>query len=633
MAESCIPVPGSRYRLLGDAYEVTKVDQGFAHLRGVEVKRDRYLALAEFARKLQSGDLKLLSRAPIELSTAPLAATLSDQDRKAYERRLAYVQGVQRDLGGTLRRAPTRDLIKRVAARLQDDAPPCYETLWLWWRKFQRANGNPLALIENQGRRKTRKERLDATVSRLIDQHLRDDYLKPIRPSGKLVYDLIVNQIEGDNRNRGPSEQLPVPSPATFYRKLAKLDPYTVDLARFGQKTAEARHRYGRSIHPPVALGERVEADCQHLDVLVVDGKGALIGRPWLCALIDVTSRCVVGWEISFTPPCGAKVLRALRMAMSDETPSDYAVAPQELILDNGPEFQNTVLQTVSGIYGITLRYASPRSPNQKPHIERFFGTVNTTLTHMMPGTTRSNPSDRGEYPSGHTAQLRLSEVRDYFAFWLDNIYHQTPHSGLGARPSEVWRAASEHLPPQRYPAADLDLTCRSFVMRAIRGGRVTIMNLEWSGPSLPDISARLAIHGTGHKAKVFYDETDLSCVWVEDPDDRALLFRAEAVHPEYQNGLSLYEHKILCQGHCQGGQTVAATLLEAKAALYRCLEADGHRARKQHARLVEDVKSSVPRDMRARKALVQKPDAAVSTVLGGPEDDTDYTGFLLERP
>lgn len=641
MAEPLIPVVGSRYHLLGEVYEVTTIDKGFVHLRGVEIKRERHLALAEFARKQQAGDIQVALRAPIEISSAPLAATLSDKERKEHERRLAYVQEAQRGLGGVLRRAPTLEMIKRVAERLQDFVPPSYSNVYRWLRRFQRANGNPLALIDDQGRRKPRKERLDPSVSTLIDQHVRQDYLKSLRPSGQCVYDLLVNQIQGNNTHRDPSEQLPVPSRATFYRKLANLDPYAVDVARFGQQTAKKRHRYGRSIQPPVELGERVEADCYHMDVLVVDDRGAMIGRPWLCALIDVTSRCVVGWEISFTPPCGAKVLRALRYAMSDATPSVYCVAPQEIVLDNGPEFQNGVLQTVAGLYGITLRYASPRSPNEKPHIERFFSTVNTGLVHMMPGTTRSSPGDCGEYPSEQKATLRLEDVREHFRFWLENVYHQTPHSGLGGRPSDVWRLASENLPPQRYPAADLDLTCRSFVMRAIRGGRVNIASLEWSGPSLPNIGARLAIHGTGHKAKVFYDETDLSSVWVEDPDDRALLFRAEAVHPEYQNGLSLYEHKILCESRRQDGQALStATLLEAKATLYRRLETDGRRSRKQLARLMEDVAEgagadvSVPRGVGSRKAILRKPPIPETPAVPvQPEDDGDYDGFLREGP
>lgn len=636
-----IPVPGSRFYLLGELYELTRIDAGFARLRGVEVKRERSLALAEFARKQQSGDLRLAMNAPIQLSSAPLAATLADKDRKEYERRLAYVQEVQRGQGGRLPRPSTRNMIKEVAARLGDAKPPSYARLCVWCQRFRQANGNPLALIDVGARCRPRAPRLKEVVSNLMDDYLCQDYLRTQRPTGQCVYDLLVNQIRADNSHRGPSEQLPVPARATFYRRVAKLDPYVVDLARFGRQTARKQHRYGRSIQPPTALGERVEADCCHLDVLVVDERSEMIGRPWLCALIDVTSRCVVGWELSFTPPCGAKVLRALRVAMSDATPSAYGIAPQEIVLDNGPEFQNGALQTVAGIYGITLRYASPRSPNEKPHIERFFGTLNTGLVHLMPGTTRSSPTDRGEYPAESKACLRLSQVREHVAFWLENVYHRTPHSGLGTSPSEVWRMAAENFSPQRYPAADLELTCRSFIMRAIRGGRVNIMNLEWSGPSLPDVRSRLAIRRAGCKAKVFYDETDLSCVWVEDPDDRSVLFRADAVHPEYQNGLSLYEHHVLSASHRDKGRALTTdALLEAKATLYQDLAAQGHRSRKQRARLVEPIAqsladdASIPRRPPGNHGRIRKSSTAPgSAVPLEPEDDADYAGFLLERP
>jgi putative transposase len=437
-------------------------------------------------------------------------------------------------------------------------------------RKYKKSGANPLSQLENEGKPTTRARRISQEITEQMNRYIREEYLKATRPPAKAIYELFVAEIEADNLHREPDQQLSIPSRMTFSRAIYALDPYVVDLTRLGKETARRRQRYGKAILAPCRIGQRVEVDSHLMDVIVVDEDGNQIGRPWLCAMICVYTRCIIGWEISFTPPCAAKVLRALRHAMSDATPRIFSGSPEELILDNGPEFQNTVLQTVAGTYGVALRYVEPRSPNEKPHIERFFGTVNTQLVHMMLGTTRSNPDDRGEYDSVKNATLRLEEVRDRFAFWLDSVYHKSPHSALQLPPSEMWRIGMEVFAPTRYPDVDLNITCRSFVARSISGGRVGFANLSWTGPSLPEIAARLAAKGAGTKTQVYYDETDLSFVWVQDPDDRSLLYKADAVDPAYQAGLSLYEHELLQQVLRKQGKAFSTPeLREAKAKLY----------------------------------------------------------------
>jgi putative transposase len=649
---SFVPAPGARYGLNGDIYEVTRVEDGFARLRGVEVKRERVLPVAQIATMLRTGVLTRKSLAPIEISSAPMALNMPDTQRKRFLRRLAYVQALHREFGGALPSKEISRVIDEVACRVKDTSPPCIATLYLWMKKYKKTGANPLSQLENGGKPKTSARRISAEVLAIMSRYIREEYLKATRPPAKTVYELFVAELEANNLHRGPDHQLSVPSHMTFSRAISTLDPYVVDLTRLGKETARRRQRYGKAILAPCRIGQRVEVDSHLMDVIVVDEDGNPIGRPWLCAMICVYSRCIVGWEISFTPPCAAKVLRALRGAMSDATPRIFSGSPEELILDNGPEFQNAVLQAVAGTYGVTLRYVEPRSPNEKPHIERFFGTVNTQLVHMMPGTTRSNPNDRGEYESVKNATLRLEEVRDRFGFWLDNVYHKSPHSELHLPPSEMWRIGVEVFAPTRYPDVDLNITCRSFVARTIHGGRVGFANLSWTGPSLPEVAARLAAKGAGTKTQVYYDETDLSFVWVQDPDDRSLLYKAEAVVPAYQTGLSLYEHELLQQVLRRQEKSFSTPeLREAKATLYRQLSEDSARARKQLARMMEksspaessgiaerrpDSSSTAavgPRPSKTSGALARNPQPHVlldaSTVVDSETSELD--GFLLE--
>lgn len=584
MNDSFIPVVGSRYHLNGVLFEVTRVENDYVRLRGVDVKRDRTMALVDVASLIKSGTLKLQMRAPIEITNAPVLLSLDDKQRKAYERKLAYVQAAFREFNAALPVNATPQLILDVAQRIGDPNPPAYITLYRWYKRFKHGNGNPLSLIEAKVQRTRLTPKKNEEVVLLMKQYISEEYLKNTRPSALVVYHLLVAQLVADNYHREPHQQLIPPSRATFYRQIDKLDPYIADLARYGKQVARKRNRYGRKIYSPMRIGERVEVDCNLMDIQVIDDDGEVIGRPWLCAMIDVHTRCIVGWEISFMPPCGAKVMRALRHAMSDDSPRIYGCAPEELVLDNGPEFLNTVLQTVAGSYGIILRYAAPRSPNEKPHIERFFKTLNSQLVHLMSGTTRSNPADKGDYQSHEEAVYLLEQVQAKFQFWVDEIYHRTPHDALSIPPAVMWkRAAAEDMPPQRYPAADLSITCRSVVSRAISGGRLSISNLGWTGPGLPDIAARLSRLPSGNKTKVYYDESDLSYVWVADPDDRTRLIRAEAIDPTYQNGLSMYEHSLI-QGvlRSEGKAISSHELHAARLTLYQQLSTDTKTARKK---------------------------------------------------
>jgi putative transposase len=602
------PTPGARYSLNGELFEITRIDNGFIRFRGVHLQRERVLALADFYKQLKTGLLALKINAPIEISNAPLIAAMQANVRTKYERRLAYVQGFYREFRGSLPRTHFRRKVDEIARSLNETTTPSYTQLYRWNRIFMTAGGNPLALVPSTAGPVRRRRRINQTVLERMEGYIRDEYLKKERPSAQQIYDLFRTELLENNLSRSEADQITIPSRQAFFRAIWALDPYVVDMMRFGHLTARKTHRYGRSIRAATRIGERVEADCHLLDVLVVDSEHKIIGRPWLCALMDIYSRCVVGWEISFTPPCASKVLRALRHAMSDASSRIYGCAPEELVVDNGPEFQNSVLQTVAGTYGISLRYVEPRSPNQKPHIERFFGTVAVQLTHMMPGTTRSSPTDRGEYDAEAHATLNLDEVRGRFQFWLDNVYHLSPHETLSVPPSEMWRIGTQTLPPTRYPDADLTIACRSFVMRTISCGRVGFSRLRWSGPSLPDVAARLH-HKKQDQACVFYDETDLGTVWVQDPDDRSIFYQADATDPEYQCGLSLFEHQLLQQAVRKDKVNfVTADLLRAKSTLYRQLASDTKRARKQLARTTERASKGGDEDLR------------LATSVGSPE-------------
>ena len=635
MSEPKLPKQGSRYLFNGNEYEVVSIDNGFVTLRGIKTKTNRYLGIATFLENVAVGIIKLSMSAPIELSDVPRVLELNEKQRKSYERKVAYVIRLDNEINHAVSKNVVLDIIQEVAKKIGDPTPPSYPTVCIWLRTYHQNGGNPLKLIDRrkgQGRRK----RIQREVINVMHDYLKTEYLKDTRPSAQLIYSLVSSQIAVDNQARPADRQLGIPSRATFYRMVAALDPLHADTKRLGKVAANKRHKYGKKIHNTTRLCERVEADSHLLDVLIVtEDLKEIIGRPWVCAMIDVDSRCIIGWEISFMPPCGAKVLRALRFAMSADSDRDSCGTPEELVLDNGPEFRNEALQLTAGTYGIQLRYVEPRSPDEKPHIERFFGTLNTMFVHLLPGTTRSSPIARGNYPSEKNATYTLSEFRTTFAHWVDHIYHETKHSELGIPPIDAWRQKSRYYPPNRYPMSDLDLVCRPFVYRSISGGRISIHNLQWTSPSLSMIAPRGRQTGNAGKVKVYYDETDLSYVFVENPADRTNLIRADAVDPDYQNGLSMYEHSLINRKRNLDYQVPdSIALSRVRLDFYRELSTAASKAstRKILARLQKSIPKFEDDEVLGQPLALSE--VATQSVERKNEDDDDsgYEGYILNE-
>jgi putative transposase len=360
------------------------------------------------------------------------------------------------------------------------------------------------------------------------------------------LHQFITAFIENENEHRSiySDSAIKVPSLSTIHRAVKRINPYLRDLHHHGKKIAEKNSNFGFKQVPPSTLLSVVEGDAHLVDLELIDDMGNNLGRPWLYVLIEVMTRCIIGWELSFTPPCAEKVIRAFRMALMVSTNGEPGGRMEELILDNGVEGNNHIFKNIARLVGFKLTFAPPGCPNAKSHVERFFGTLNTSLIHPIPGTTFSNPEMKGDYKSEKKACLTLEQLQGILSRWIRDVYHTSYHTGINNTPRSAWDTAVKiHFPPERYSQLDLDALCRSLTYRKITGGRVTFEYLSWTGPALPYVAKELK---TGQQAMIFYDSSDLAKVWVAHPDRPSELYEAYATEPDYQNGLTLFEHKLV---------------------------------------------------------------------------------------
>ncbi len=245
-------------------------------------------------------------------------------------------------------------------------------------------------------------------------------------------------------RSRG----LPVPSRGSLQRRIAKLDPIKAASAREGSDATRALRSAGG--HAPAAetVLAQVQVDHTVIDVIVVDERHRLpIGRPYLTVAIDVFSRCIVGLVVTLEAPSALSVGLCLTRAVIDKrawleclgVEASWVMSgkPRELYVDNAAEFKSEALRRGCEQHGINLRWRPPGQPHFGGIIERVIGTMMQSV-HELPGTTFSNPRERGGYDSDARAVLTIRELERWLALAVCS-YHGQLHAGLVGTPAGRW--------------------------------------------------------------------------------------------------------------------------------------------------------------------------------------------------
>ncbi|SUH12264.1 transposase [Rhodococcus erythropolis] len=191
---------------------------------------------------------------------------------------------------------------------------------------------------------------------------------------------------------------------------------------------------------------------------------------------------------------------------------------PRALYVDNAAEFKSEALRRGCEQHGIDLGYRPPGRPQYGGIVERIIGTVMTQV-HELPGTTFSNPTQRGSYDSEGAAALTLRELERWLILAIA-AYHADVHTGLSRSPAAQWTSSTD---------ADTALASSTVVdetaflvdflpvirRRLTRTGFV-IDHIQYFSNALKPWIARREKLG---QFVIRRDPRDLSRVWVLDPD------------------------------------------------------------------------------------------------------------------
>ncbi len=292
------------------------------------------------------------------------------------------------------------------------------------------------------------KGRLPEPVERIIRELLQKRFLTKQKRSLAAFHREVAQACK--------TQKLPVPARNTVAQRIAGLHPAKIARSRGGQDAARPLQGAG-GIPPEVTMPlEQVQIDHTVIDLIVVDERDRQpIGRPYLTLAIDVFTRCVLGMVVTLEAPSAVSVGLCLAHAACDKRPwleglnveMDWPMSgkPGLLYLDNAAEFKSEALRRGCEQHGIRLDYRPPGQPHYGGIVERIIGTAMQMIHDELPGTTFSNPGQRGEYDSEKMATLTLRELERWLALAV-GTYHGSVHNGLLQPPAARWAEAVERV-------------------------------------------------------------------------------------------------------------------------------------------------------------------------------------------
>ena len=354
------------------------------------------------------------------------------------------------------------------------------------------------------------------------------------------------------------------PSQRTMYRLFDTLarGKHTTGSASTRRSLA-ARPAGMFSTLPAAAPGELMQIDSTPLDVLVLLDDG-VPGRVELTGMIDVATRVVPAAVLrpttrsvdasvllarSLTPePMRPGWAQALSMAHSvlphdrllsiderlEHAAAKPVIVPDTIVIDHGSVFVSNNFRASCRHLGINIQPAHLASGAEKPHIERYFGSVGSLFCQFVSGYAGRNPDRRGRGIDGQPlwSMLELQELLDEWliACWLNRPHdglRDPAHPGRAFTPNEKYAAlveAAGYVPVALGPEDYLELLPTKW--RAVNAYGIKLNRRSYDSAALNPL--RLQRSGVREKKglwEVRHDPYDVSRIFVRGLDGWITVF------------------------------------------------------------------------------------------------------------
>ena len=364
-----------------------------------------------------------------------------------------------------------------------------------------------------------------------------------------------------------------------------------------GARLAGATHLKGKPSEAGASAAmhalDVVEFDGHRLDlrlkVVVRDPLGFEqefeIERVWLLVVIDVWTRAALGYHVSLNREYSRyDVIRAIEAALephrrrvftlpgvgygecggfpSEKLPELGYATSQWFKLDNAKaNLADDVRHALADFIGCSIDAGPAHTPDDRPYIERFFGTIASSLSSRLPGYTGSNPRDVRRALSNPGSNLRLyvslNELEELLEAAIGG-YNASPHAGLNGRtPLEAMEysvrvrgAMLNWLPEAKRHTLCLMQTPRRTTVRGYLEQRqrphINFYGVRYTSQVLASTSAFL-----GQEVRVYYNSQDLRTVRAFAGDGAEIgVLKAQGAWGEIAHDLKLRREIIRQRGH-----------------------------------------------------------------------------------
>jgi putative transposase len=548
----------------GQTWQVVAQDGPELALKDLMSGRIRRIGVAELL-----GDDSFLPDVPDRLPRLDSAAVLETLDTNARERVLFLRRHVVEVLTGTppvgsdghneddaprTRREydPSHPLKDRIAAKVSElaaaNTPIGFRSLERHIKAYR--NDGIGGLVDGRIQRQASPTgRIEPAVASLLENAVRAQTNVSTGTRSR-----VIKQVSIEATQLG----LPLPSRSTLYRALDNLEksrhPFGDATTRRTQANRPDR-TWGRQA--PSRPGELTEVDSTPMDLLVIYPDGST-GRVDLTVMVDIATRtlCAAILRPVATKSVDAAVLlaRALTplpmqpgwqpsvafsrsilpggMIEGDEeirtsVAAKPVMVPESITVDRGKVYVGSTFLNACERLQISVTKAAPRTPTDKPHVERVFAAINSGFTQYLAGYVGSNVVNRGASPQTE-AIWTLAEVQNLLDLWIVAVWQNKPHPGLrhpampkkDLTPNEAY-AALASVAPTVNVALDRDdyIGLLPLAYRTIQGYGINFESLHYDSPALHPyrgVKSGLPLPAND-RWEVRYDPYRLQSIFVRD--------------------------------------------------------------------------------------------------------------------
>lgn len=503
--------PGSIVRLGNEVYCVKRWETSDSVLaRGTHDLKDRVIPLAEITESLPSNDDEQID--------------LFSIDEEAWDEAVEKYRALRHLVHDAARKAQD---VTNVAS----DLGVSMMTVYRWIKRIERS-GTVTCLLRKR-RTDAGKRRLPEAVEKIVQDVIAEEYLTSLKKSPTKI----LNEV----RRRCRNAELEAPSKTVIVSRIEAISPEEKVRKRQGRNAA-LNFRAARGSAPGIDHVHSVwQIDHTKVDEMLVDEKDRIaIGRPWITVAIDVWSRMVVGWYVSFDPPgaLGTGICIVNAILPKDSFLAKLGVEfswpcqgkPAVIHADNAKEFRGEMLQVACSEHGFDLSFRKVKKPNYGAHIERLLGTLLGEI-HGLAGSTFSSPEQKGEYDSAGEATMTLDEFERWLANLILGKYHNRKHSELNCSPIKKYNdgiLGNDDMPGIGVMpiAADPDKLRIDFMPlehRTIQAYGLVLDNIEYHSPVLDRWIGATEPSSKRNARKFIFrrDPRNISFLYFWDPDLR----------------------------------------------------------------------------------------------------------------